>query len=61
MPTSWEPSAWGRRFTGAGCWQLVLDEDGLTVKQDGRSLYAGIETLTASDGRIRPGPNAPSY
>ena len=45
MLTTWGPSWFGKLVTGSGSWELVVDDDGLTVHQDGTSFSVGLEAL----------------
>ena len=47
MLTTWGPSGFGKLVTGFGSWQLTLSDDGLTVRDDGKSFAVGIEALTS--------------
>lgn len=47
MLTTWGPSGFGKLVTGSGSWELVVDDDGLTVRQDGTSFGVGLEALTS--------------
>lgn len=54
MPTIWGPSAWGKRFTRSGDWQLSLDGNELTVSLADSILRARIDALESPT--VRTGP-----
>lgn len=45
MRTIWGPSWAGKQVTGSGSWELVVDDDGLTVHRDGTSFRVALELL----------------
>lgn len=47
MLTTWGPSGFGKLVTGSGSWKLTLENDGLTVHDDGTSFRVGLEALTS--------------
>ncbi len=47
MLRTWGPSWFGKLVTGSGGWELAVDDDGLTVRQDETSFRVGLEALTS--------------
>jgi hypothetical protein len=47
MLTTWGPSGFGKLVTGSGSWELILDDDGLTVHDHGTSFRVGMEALAS--------------
>lgn len=45
MLTTWGPSWLGKLVSGSDSWELVVDDEGLTVHQDGTSFSVGLEQL----------------
>jgi DNA helicase IV len=46
MSITWQPSAWGRRFTGAGDWLVSLADRKLTAEQAGTTDTEDIRVLS---------------
>ncbi|SEN30192.1 hypothetical protein E3O25_06150 [Cryobacterium sp. TMT1-3] len=47
MPSTWQPSAWGKVLTRSGNWKLALHGDSVTVTLSGVAIVTAVENFDA--------------
>ncbi|WP_105034627.1 hypothetical protein [Cryobacterium aureum] len=47
MPSTWQPSAWGKALTSSGDWKLALHDDSVTVTIGGVAIVTALEDVEA--------------
>ncbi|TFD65702.1 hypothetical protein [Cryobacterium ruanii] len=47
MPSTWQPSAWGKALTSSGDWTLVLHGDSVTVTLGGVDIVTAVADVEA--------------